>query len=96
VEHSFGHPAAQRVPPGGAAVEAKLFVAASAFDETTTPPTATRAFGPSTGQWASVAALPNRFEDIRGTNVRGVRVQVDGQPRLAIVGGAGRHWQYAP
>jgi hypothetical protein len=81
---------------GGAAVNAKLFVAASGIEETTTPATATRAFDPTTGQWASVAAVPERFPAFFGTNVRGVRVQVDGQPRLAIIGGFGHHWQYAP
>jgi hypothetical protein len=81
---------------GGAAVEAKLFVAASGSEETTTPPTATRAFDPATGQWATRAAVPERFPSLFGTTVRGVRVQVDGQPRLAIIGGFGRHWQYAP
>jgi hypothetical protein len=81
---------------GGAAVEAKLYVAASGLEETTTPPTATRAFDPATGQWAERAAVPERFPAFFGTDVHGVRVQVGGQPRLAIIGGFGHHWQYAP
>jgi hypothetical protein len=81
---------------GGAAVGAKLYVAASGVEETTTPPTATRAFDPATGQWAVRAALPERFPSSFGFDVQGVRVQVGGQPRLAIIGGFGHHWQYAP
>jgi hypothetical protein len=81
---------------GGAAVAAKLLVAGSATEDGTTPSTFTRSFDPSSGGWSSRAAAPERFEALFGTNVRGVRVQVEGQPRLAIVGGFGHHWQYAP
>jgi hypothetical protein len=80
----------------GAAVQAKLYVVASGFEETTTPPTATRAFDPNSGQWTVRAAVPERFPNTFGTYVRGARVEVGGQPRLVIIGGFGHHWQYAP
>jgi hypothetical protein len=79
---------------GGGAVGARLYVVLSQ-ENPSTPATATFAYDAASDQWSSRAPLPDPFAP-NFDGMRGARVVVGGQLRLAVVGGFGAHWQYTP
>jgi hypothetical protein len=73
---------------GGDAVKAKFYVVGGGDVRTMSE------FDPATNRWRTRAPIPEQFAG--SPWVRATRVVVDGQPRLAILGGLGHHWQWAP
>ena len=73
---------------GGDAVKAKVYVVGGSGQQTTSE------FDPATNRWRTRAPVPDQFAG--SPFVRAARVVVDGQPRLAVLGGLGHHWQWAP
>jgi hypothetical protein len=83
---------------GGGAVKAKLYLVGGMTAEFT-PSRATNQYDPVTNSWTARAQLPAAFDLSEvgfATYMRGTRIVVGGQPRLAILGGYGHHWQYVP
>ncbi|MFL5493625.1 MAG: Kelch repeat-containing protein [Gemmatimonadales bacterium] len=88
---------------GGGAVKAKLYLVGGLTVDLS-PSRATNQYDPLSNSWTARAQVPEAFAyDLgfavrgnQGDHVRGTRIVVGGQPRLAILGGYGRHWQYVP
>jgi multidrug efflux pump subunit AcrA (membrane-fusion protein) len=74
---------------------ATLLLVAACGDHDTTPLEAA-APSTSTAEPAASGTVPAVQARNTWTRQTDVRVQVGGQPRLAIIGGFGHHWQYAP
>jgi hypothetical protein len=86
---SSGPPLAQDQSVGGGdAVKAKFYVVGGFGLQTTSE------FDPATNRWRTRAPIPDQFAG--QVFVRAARVVVDGQVRLAVLGGLGHHWQWAP
>lgn len=84
---------------GGDAVKAKLYVAGGftpAGDGGFAVTRDVSEYDPATNTWRNRARLPVAFPANIGTRVRATQVRVGGQPRLAVVGGFGDHWQWTP
>jgi hypothetical protein len=84
----------ERFYAAGDAVKAKLYVVGGRMrkpDGTIGDSRATSEFTPTTNSWVNRAQLPEILSNIRAT-----RVNISGQVRLAVVGGHGRHYQWAP
>jgi hypothetical protein len=77
-----------QVQGGGDAVKAKFYVVGGDGSQ------AMSEFDPATNSWRFRAPIPEQFSG--SAWVRAARIVVDGQPRLAILGGLGHHWQWAP
>jgi hypothetical protein len=80
---------------GGDAVKAKLYLVGGETEDAT-PSRATNQYDPATNSWTARAQVPEAFDITSVNYVRGTRIMVGGQPRLAILGSYGHHWQYAP
>ncbi len=86
---SSGPPLAQNQSAGGGdAVKAKFYVVGGFGLQTTSE------YDPATNRWRTRAPVPDQFAG--AVFARAARVVVDGQPRLAVLGGLGHHWQWAP
>jgi hypothetical protein len=80
---------------GGDAVKAKLYLVGGETEDAT-PSRATNQYDPATNSWTARAQVPEAFDITSVNYVRGTRIMVGGQPRLAILGSYGHHWQYVP
>ena len=89
-----------RYSAGGDAVKGRLYVVGGNMlkpDSTWGTSRATSEYDPVTNVWRARAQIPELFLGrLFYTRVSGTRVVVDGQARLAILGGHGHHWQWAP
>ncbi len=87
-----------RIVAGGDAVKGKLYVVAGRMlkpDGTWGTSRATSEYDPATNLWRARAQIPELFPTWT-SGTRGTRVVVGGQARLAVLGGYGHHWQWAP
>jgi hypothetical protein len=80
----------------GAAVKGKLYVAGGFMakpDGSWGQSRALSEYNPAANSWLNRAQLPELFEP---NVIRAARVMIGGQARLAILGGFGKHYQWAP
>jgi N-acetylneuraminic acid mutarotase len=84
-----------RLGAAGDAVKGKLYVVGGYMrkpDLTLGESRAMTEYNPATNTWVNRAQVPELF----GPVIRATRVVIDGQARLAILGGFGHHYQWAP
>ena len=84
-----------RQSAAGDAVAGKLYVVGGLMQKPDLSYGDSRAlseYDPATFRWVNRAQVPEVF----GPDIRAVRVVIDGQARLAILGGFGHHYQWAP
>ena len=87
--------ALKRLHAAGGAVKGKLYVVGGLMlrpDGAWGQSRATSEFDPASRRWLNRAQLPEVF----GADIRATRVVIGGQVRLAILGGFGHHYHWAP